>query len=193
MAISALRGPIRQRPPAFSAISIGGQRLYAMARRGELVTAPERDVTIHALSLAAWDPPRLTLEVYCSKGTYVRALARDLGRNLGCFGYLAGLRRTASGSFTLDAATTLEQLESAGEEQCASYLLPPRAGVAHLPAVTIDSEEVERVRRGQPLHRLSLHAGPVALIDVDGTLLAIARSGAGVLQPEKVLLPPAQP
>ena len=190
IALQPFRGPVRQRPPAYSAISIRGQRLYAMARRGEVVTAPERDVTIHTLTLTAWDPPRLTLDVHCSKGTYVRALARDLGRSLGCYGYLTALCRTASGSFTLESAITLMRLEVAGEEQRTGFLLPPSAGVAHLPTVTIDRDEEGRIRRGQPLHRPAQHAGRVALIDVAGSLLAIARREAGVLQPEKVLPPP---
>lgn len=193
-ALSALRGPIRQRPPAYSAISVGGQRLYAMARRGEAVTAPERDVTIHALTLTAWDPPQLTLDVSCSKGTYIRALARDLGRSLGCYGYLAGLRRTASGSFTLADAASLAQLEAADDEQRAAYMLPASTGVAHLPLLAINREEVVRIRRGQPLQREAQGPGLVAIIDSAGALLAIARSEGGVLQPEKVLPPPdAQP
>ncbi|HEV7217064.1 MAG TPA: hypothetical protein VGP33_18300, partial [Chloroflexota bacterium] len=106
------------------------------------------------------------------------------------YAYLAGLRRTASGSFSLDAATTLAQVHLATEDQRAGYLLPPGAGVAHLPTVTIDPEEETRIRRGQPLHRPTPHAGPVALISVAGGLLAIAQSGSGVLQPEKVLPAP---
>lgn len=189
-ALAAFRGPIRQRPPAYSAISVGGQRLYALARRGEAVMAPEREVTIYALDLTDWRPPQFTLDVQCSKGTYIRALARDLGRTLGCSAYLAGLRRTASGTFTLGQAITLEQLEAAGDDRLATYLLPPRAAVAHLPAIALESDEVDRVRSGQRLRRSGASDGPVALLDNDGIVVGVGRSVAGSIQPEKVLPPP---
>lgn len=189
-ALSAFRGAIRQRPPAYSAISVGGQRLYALARRGETVTVPERDVTIHSLTLVAWEPPRLVLDVYCSKGTYVRALARDLGRALGCYAYLAALRRTASGRFPLDRAVTLQQIEAADEDQRPAYLLPPLAGVAHLAVRRLDEAEAARVGLGQRLRQAGATDGPVALLAPDGTLLAIGRVTAGVVQPEKVLRRP---
>ncbi len=186
-ALTAFRGAIRQRPPAYSAISVGGQRLYALARRGEAVVAPEREVTIHGLSLVFWQPPRLTLEVYCSKGTYIRALARDLGRVLGCCAYLAALRRTVSGAFSLDQAHSLDQLESADDEQRAGYLLPPRAGVAHLPVRVLDAEAVEYIRRGQRVPHTEHSDGPVVIVDNGGILVAIGRYDGGQLQPEKVL------
>jgi tRNA pseudouridine55 synthase len=189
-ALADFRGPIRQRPPAYSAISVGGQRLYALARRGEAVMVPEREVTIHALTLTAWEPPKLTLDVYCSKGTYIRALARDLGRTLGCSAYLAGLRRTASGAFTLNQATTLEQLEAAGDDRRATYLLPLRAAIAHLPVVALDSDEVDRIRSGQRIGRSEVSDGLTALLDSRGIVVAVGRSIAGVIQPEKVLPPP---
>lgn len=186
-ALAAFRGPIRQRPPVYSAISVGGQRLYALARRGEAVTVPERDVTIHSLTLAAWEPPHLILDVHCSKGTYIRAVARDLGRVLGCHAFLAGLRRTASGSFLLDRAVTLEQLEAADEEMRLSYLLPPLAGVALLPTRRLDAEEAMRISLGQRLRQTEEADGLVALLGPDGALLAIGRVTAGLVQPEKVL------
>jgi tRNA pseudouridine55 synthase len=186
-ALAGFRGPIRQRPPAYSAISVGGQRLYALARRGEAVVAPEREVTISALDLTDWRPPRFVLDVQCSKGTYIRALARDLGRTLGCTAYLAGLRRTASGAFTLDQAITLEQLEAAGEDRLTTYLLPPRAAVAHLPAIALQSDEVDRVRSGQRLHRGEVGDGLTALLDSVGGVVGVGRAVGGVIQPEKVL------
>ena len=185
-ALGAFRGRIRQRPPAYSAISVGGQRLYALARQGRAMEAPEREVTIHALTLAGWEPPRLLLDVHCSKGTYVRALARDLGRALGCRAYLAGLRRTASGAFRLEQAVTLEAL-AADPATLERHLLPPAAGVAALPRLGLDAAAARRVRQGQRLAMPQAPAGLVALLAPDGTLLAIARATDGVLQPEKVL------
>ena len=104
-----LTGTISQRPPAYSAIKVGGRRAYAMARAGETVELASRDVTIHALDLVSWDDtdpdrPIAVLDVECSAGTYVRALARDLGTSLGSAAYLGALTRTASGPFTLDDA-----------------------------------------------------------------------------------------
>jgi tRNA pseudouridine55 synthase len=191
-ALGAFRGPIRQRPPVYSAISVGGQRLYALARRGEAVTVPERDVTIHSLTLVAWEPPRLILDVHCSKGTYIRAVARDLGRVLGCYAFLAGLRRTASGPFLLDRAVTLEQLEAADENMRLSYLLPPLAGVALLPTRRLDATEAMRISLGQRLRQTEEADGPIALLGPDGALLAIAQVTAGLVQPEKVLRRPQQ-
>jgi tRNA pseudouridine55 synthase len=190
-ALAAFRGPIRQRPPVYSAISVGGQRLYALARRGEAVVAPERVVSIHALTLTAWAPPRLTLDVECSKGTYIRALARDLGRALGCYAFLAGLRRTASGAFSLARATTLEQLEDAGNEQLANYLLPPRAGVAHLPVALLTDADVAAIRLGRRIARHSAGDGLVALVTATGELVAVGQADGGMIQPEKVLPSPA--
>ncbi|HEY8745697.1 MAG TPA: tRNA pseudouridine(55) synthase TruB [Chloroflexota bacterium] len=186
-ALAVFRGPIRQRPPSYSAISVGGRRLYALARRGETVVAAEREVTIHDLRLVSWQPPLLTLEVYCSKGTYIRALARDLGRALGCFAYLAALRRTISGAFSLDEAHALAQLEVVDDEQRAAYLLPPRAGVAHLPVRALDAEAVVSIRRGQRVPQAESCDGPVTLVDHAGNLVAVGRYDCGMLQPEKVL------
>ena len=186
-ALTVFRGPIRQRPPTYSAISVGGQRLYALARRGEAIVAAEREITIHALSLVSWQPPQLTLVVHCSKGTYIRALARDLGRVLGCCGYLAALRRTVSGAFSLDQAHSLAQLEGVDDEQRAGYLLPLRAGVTHLPVRVLDTEGTESVRRGQRVPDAEHSDGPVVLVDHSGNVVAIGRYVDDMLQPEKVL------
>lgn len=188
-ALAAFRGPICQRPPAYSAISVGGHRLYAMARRGEAVIVPEREVTMFSLVLTTWQPPRLTLDIHCSKGTYIRALARDLGRRLGCYAYLAELRRTVSGTFTLEQARTLEVLAATDVALLSSFLLPLRAAVADLPAAVLSPEEEARIRSGQPIHRAMAGDGRVVLLDGADAVVAIGRCLSGVIQPEKVLLP----
>jgi tRNA pseudouridine55 synthase len=105
-------GVIQQRPPAFSAIKLDGRRAYELARKGEQVEIPARPVTIHALEVIDYAWPLLTLRVECGKGTYIRSLARDLGTSLGVGGMLTSLRRTASGDFRVERASTLEQLPS---------------------------------------------------------------------------------
>ena len=188
-ALTAFRGTIRQRPPAFSAISIGGQRLYALARKGEAVDVPEREVNIEALTLLDWAPPRLTLDVRCSKGTYIRALARDLGRALGCRAYLAGLRRTASGPFTLRRAVTLDELEGAvSAGTLSTYVLPLLAAVPDLPRHVLDGPRTAAVANGQIVRLPDAADGSAALVDANGTLLAVAQVTDGQAHPEKVFV-----
>lgn len=105
-------GPIVQRTPAYSAVKVGGERLYRKARRGEHVIPPERHVTINRFDLGAWTPPDLPFEVDCSKGTYIRSLAHEFGEALGVGGHLAGLRRTAIGPYRVDRAWPLRELET---------------------------------------------------------------------------------
>jgi len=145
-------GEIMQRPPAFSAIKVGGQPLYRRARRGEKVEAKPRRVTIHRLEIAAWFPPHVTLEVECSAGTYIRSLAHDLGHYLGCGAHLAGLVRTRSGPFPLDQAQSLEGLEaeSGGRRWC-RHLLPMDAALSEFDAHFLDEEQTEAIVHGRPI------------------------------------------
>jgi len=109
-AIAPFRGSIEQVPPTFAAVKVGGRRAYARARRGETVALSARTVTIERLAIADWEPPALRLLVVCSTGTYIRSLARDIGRAIGSAAHLGGLRRLAVGSLTVDDATTVEAL-----------------------------------------------------------------------------------
>jgi tRNA pseudouridine55 synthase len=109
-ALDAFRGTIRQRPPAFSAIKIGGRRAYKSARSGAAVEIPERPAITHAIAITRYDWPIVELDVHCGKGFYIRSLARDLGTALGSGGHCASIRRTAVGPFTLAMARTLEDL-----------------------------------------------------------------------------------
>lgn len=165
-------GDIEQEPPAFSAVKVAGEPLYRRARRGDAVTAPPRQVRIARLELTAWEPPYLTLEIDCSAGTYVRSLAHDIGRRLGCGAFVAGLVRTRSGPFRLDQAVSLEKLAQAGQWQ--GYLLPLDAGLQDLPAFVLTSEEAVRAGFGQAI------AGPAPADErparayaEDGRLLAV--------------------
>ena len=108
--LAPFRGPIAQVPPAFAAVKVDGRRAYARARSGEALELPARTVTIERLAIASWEPPGLRLLVVCSTGTYIRSLARDLGRAVGSAAHLGGLRRLAVGALTVDDALTVEAL-----------------------------------------------------------------------------------
>jgi len=186
-ALARFRGPQRQQVPEFSAIQQDGERLYQRARRGEAVDAPVRDITVHRLHLVTWQPPDLTVDVLCSKGTYVRALARDLGEALGSVGTLWNLRRTRSGAFGLDQAVDLERVQ---REPDGLSLLPMEAMVAELPRVTLDAEAALALSRGLALAQpAGVDPGTCALFCTDGTLLAIGHADGTHLRPHKVLRP----
>jgi tRNA pseudouridine55 synthase len=201
-ALGSFLGEISQRPPAYSAIKIAGRRAYAMARAGEAVELAERRVTIDALELLSWDDsdperPIATIDVRCSAGTYVRALARDLGAAVSSAAYLGALVRTASGPFSIDAATPLDEIRAAaadGPDRLAALLLPIDAGLEALPEVTVTPTDVAAISRGQFVRwEASPGDGPIRVRDAQGTLVAIAQYLDGRLAPDKVLVdaPPA--
>lgn len=205
-ALATLSGPISQRPPAYSAIKVAGRRAYAMARAGEAVELAPREVTIHRLEIAAWDAadpdrPVATLDVECSAGTYVRALARDLGEAVGSAAYLGALVRTASGPFGLDAAIRLDDVRAAAAEGPAALerlLLPPDAGLDALPRILLTEDEVAAIARGQyvrPAAALPAGAasGLLRLVDASGRLVAMATLRDGRLAPDKVLVDAVPP
>jgi tRNA pseudouridine55 synthase len=200
-ALPQFRGAVEQRPPAYSAISVGGRRLYDLARRGHQVEAPLRRVEITRLELQQWQPPVATLCVECSKGTYIRSLAHDLGQALGTGAHLSGLARTRVGRFRQEDATPLEALEEKLRVgQVGDVAHDPAEAVAHLPAVRLDEVATARLSHGIAVPapaELAPGAGTLArAIGPDGKLIAIVRcaavaghGGEMVLRPEKVLLP----
>ena len=144
-------GPIRQLPPMYSALKHNGKALYEYARDGVEIERAERDVTIHTIAIVDWhheNPETATIEVRCSKGTYVRTLAESIGETLGCGAHLVGLRRTASGPLTLAGAITLEELEAQPEAERGSCLLPPDTLLAEWPAVRLEANEAARFLTG---------------------------------------------
>lgn len=160
-ALAQFRGAILQVPPMYSAIKQGGQPLYRRARLGEDVVREPRRVIIYRLELTDFSGERLGLSVTCSKGTYIRSLAFDLGRVLGCGGHIAGLRRLAVGGFSLEDAVSLQAIDHAvraGDAQ--RLLLPPDRLLAHLPAVWLETLDAYRICLGQAV---SL-GGDVALV-----------------------------
>jgi tRNA pseudouridine55 synthase len=202
-AMTGLVGPISQRPPAYSAIKVGGRRAYAIARAGEPVVLASREVTIHRLTLEQWDEtdpdrPVAVIDLECSAGTYVRALARDLGESVGSAAYLGTLTRTASGPFALVDATPLDDIRSAAAESPAGllpYLRPIDAGLESLPVVDLTETEVAAIARGQfvrPAAGVPQAAEHYRLRDPGGRLVAIATAAAGRLAPDKVFVAPGQ-
>jgi tRNA pseudouridine55 synthase len=166
VAAAMLTGDILQVPPMVSAVKVGGQRLHALARKGEEVEREPRPVTVHRFDVDATDDPLvLRVEVECSSGTYIRVLAADLGHALGGGAHLRNLRRTAAGSYTEADAVPLEQLTT-------EATLPMAAAVRDYPSVTLAGEAVDDVRHGRPVD-LDAGEGPVALLDADGGLLAV--------------------
>lgn len=190
-ALAPLRGTITMRPPAHSAVRVDGKRLYERARAGEAVQAPERTVRVEELCLLDFqegEQARALLDVTCSKGTYIRSLARMLGEALGCGGCLTALLRTRVNVHTLQQAVTLEQLAQAPE----ACLLSAAEALPHLPAVTLPARETAALGRGQavPLCE-AVPAGPVLVYNAEGHLVCLAEAGGDSrpsLQPRKVFL-----
>jgi tRNA pseudouridine55 synthase len=164
-ALPAFVGEIEQVPPVFSALKQGGKPIYKRARAGQAVAVEPRRVHIYAINWIAWEPPDLTVDVVCSTGTYIRALARDLGEAVDVPAHLAGLVRTASGNWRLVDAVPLAVLEQADQTDPMAwqqYLYPPDQALAHLQKVFLDEETAARVRRGRQVE-LNVLAGPESL------------------------------
>ncbi len=201
-ALGALRGIIEQTPPTYSAVRIGGRHAYDLARHGETPVLKSRTVTIHQVEVVDWDAtdperPAATVDLRCSAGTYVRALARDAGETLGTGAYLGALVRTASGPFRREGSHHLEEVReylSAG--RIAELLQPADSGLDGYPVVQADAEALAGLARGQivRLRGVTLPVpGPSGLVRVlapDGRLAAMARVDGGRLHPEKVFVEP---
>jgi tRNA pseudouridine55 synthase len=147
-ALATFRGDGFQIPPMYSALKHQGRRLYELARKGIEVERALRPITIHDLRLERYDADTLDLDVHCSKGTYIRTLAEDLGRVLGCGGHVEILRRTAVGQLGIDQAYTIGQLEAMTDEARTAVILPVETLVADLPKVQLTADVHVRVRRG---------------------------------------------
>lgn len=189
-AVARFVGPIEQVPPMHSALKHGGKALYEYARAGVQVERAARRVTIHELAVLDWQGDRLELQVHCSKGTYVRTLAEDLGEALGCGAHLAALRRVSSGPLTVDAAVALECLDALPPEVIESRLLPVDALIADRPAVRLPCEEAGRFLSGM---RRPIDRADEDLVRVYGpqpaAFLGSARVKAGELIPLRLLSP----
>lgn len=170
---AALRfiGEIEQRPPAYSALKVGGRRAYDLARAGQPVELAPRRIVIHALDVVRYEYPELMLDVSCGSGTYIRSLGRDLARALGTGAVMSALVRTEIGPFQLASAYLPDDLDA---QRIADRLLPPLAAVSALPVLRVSDEELARLRHGLPISRAeSRFTGEAAAVDGNGQLVAI--------------------
>jgi tRNA pseudouridine55 synthase len=149
-ALAPFIGVILQTPPQYSAIKIAGERAYDLARDGQQFEIAAREIVVHRLEMVLHTTDEATFEAECGKGAYVRSIARDLGRTLGCYGHVSLLRRTRVGPFLSSVGSTFEQLE-AGGEALAAALLGVEAGLSDLQRVTVDRDGAATIRRGQRL------------------------------------------
>ena len=182
--LPAFTGTILQTPPAYSAIKIAGERAYDLARDGETVTIAPRNVTIHSLALVEEDDDSAVFEAECGKGTYVRAIARDLGRLLGCYGHIAALRRTRVGPFSEADAVSLDDVSETPE----SAMRPIESGLAEVACVVVDRSNAARLRRGQPI-LLRGRDAPVsgtAYASCGGVVIATGTVEGGEMLPHRV-------
>jgi tRNA pseudouridine55 synthase len=187
-------GDIMQRPPAYSAIKVDGERAYDRARGGEDVTLDERPVSVHRLAIAAMpDVDHTVLEAECGKGTYVRALARDLGRRLGCHGHVTALRRLVVGPFDASTMLPMEKLIAAREEGSVvtldRFLLPIGFVLGDLPEVAVAAADAARIGRGQSVlfrgRDAPISAG-AAHATHGGRSIAVGEIGEGAFHPKRV-------
>ena len=180
-------GAIRQIPPMHSALKRNGRPLYELARQGIEVERESRMVTIHAIDCLSFGGNSLTLRIACSKGTYIRVLAADIGRALGCGAHLAGLRRTRVGDLDLGAAVTLAHIESLDEAGRAGCLQPVDALLRSLPSATLEGKAAERFRHGNPVDLPAGLSGKVRIY-VDGTLIGVGEQAPdGCLWPKRLV------
>lgn len=200
-ALESFRGDIEQVPPMYSALKRGGKPLYELARRGISVPREARRVRIDRLELLGRSGSRLELEVACTKGTYIRTLADDLGEMLGCGAHLVALRRTAVGDFHLNDASTLEKLGSLAAADLDRVLLPVDRLVAGLRAVTLDGPATLRFRQGQAVHCVADDAfathtqaiSPRRVYGPGGRFLGLGRlAEAALIQPLRLVADVAQ-
>jgi tRNA pseudouridine55 synthase len=186
--LRAFVGIQEQTPPMHSAVHVNGRRLYEYARAGEEVARPARRIEIETLEKLSLEGAELRVAVTCSKGTYIRTLAMDIGAALGCGAYLTGLRRTAAGPFRVEDTITLVQLEQ-GVEWARSRLLVPEVLVADLPRIEASTEDAWRFTRGQPIgHEAAAHGSEWALFAPGGRFLGVGRAeAAGRLAPLRLM------
>ncbi len=200
-ALPRFLGAIDQVPPMYSAVRVGGRRLYEAARAGVEVERAPRRVTIHALDLLALEPAGpdglalARIAVRCGKGTYVRTLAADLGRALGVPAHLAALRRTEASGFSLAQAIPLEEAEALGREDRGALrarLVSPAEALGFLPAVRLEPGEARALAQGKALHREAPTGELVRALDAGGGLVALCSGSTAGLKPVRVFVTPAE-
>lgn len=190
-ALPAYEGDIEQVPPQFSAVKVGGERAYDLAREGVEMDLIPRPLFVERLVLVARpDPDHAELELVCGKGGYVRSIARDLGRDLGCHAHVTQLRRIASGGFTLERAVTFDDLDRIREEGGDAHLLPVSTGLHGLAEVSVPAALAGQLRNGQavPMPGIRLDYGAPCWASHGGIPVAICTHKAGLLHPDRVFV-----
>lgn len=186
--LAEFRGEISQLPPMYSALKRDGKPLYEYARAGIEVDRQPRQITIFELNLQGCELPFFELDVLCSKGTYIRTLAADIGARLGCGAHLASLRRTAIGRIDLSQAITLDTLEATPEMERSKFLLAMDALLGDLPVASLDPEQSRRVRHGQAVLWTGNGGPRFRLFSDTDDFLGVGRLATdGVLQPERLV------
>ena len=183
-AIDSFRGTCVQKAPRFSAVKVQGRRLYDLSRKGIEVDLPEREVCIHSIALHSFQWPEAVVEVCCSKGTFIRQLASDLGRELGTGAHVQELRRVSVGPFHVDQALKLDDLKPAhaGSSNAVPGIIPLNEALSHLPSTLVEEESImKRLRNGQldadwqrrEADRFNRHAGAVRIVTKSNRLAAL--------------------
>jgi len=184
--LRAFVGPIAQVPPAHSALKYQGRAYYEYARAGQEIPRVARNVEVFALRLLEWHAPDAVLDVECSKGTYIRVLAEDIGRAMGCGAHLAALRRTATGGFSIAAAVPLAHLEAMDDAGRRASMLPVSTLVADLAVLAVDAADALRFLQGRALDVPGHPDGTFAVFG-DGRFLGVAAVTGGNAQPRRVV------
>jgi len=185
-------GRIAQVPPRYSALKRDGRPYYEYARQGVEIDRAPREVDIRSIALLAWRAPEAVLAVHCGKGTYIRALAEDIGEALGCGAHIAALSRTATGGFELTDAHTLSALEERSETARDAALLPVDTLVAGLARLDLDGADAIRLGQGQPIARAGVADG-VVRVYAAGSFAGVADVSGGVVQARRLLAQPRRP
>ena len=187
-------GTLSQLPPAYSALKVDGKRAYAVARAGGVPELHTRLVVVHALALRALDDTRLSIDVHCGPGTYIRSMARDIGALLGCGGHLAALRRVSAGGFSLTDAVTLDGLATlAAEGKVGEAIIPMDEGMLTTPAAIVGAGRSALLRQGQRLGAIVpfVPTAVARVYDSLGDFIAIGSvDDEGTLKPSKVFAQP---
>ncbi len=183
-------GVISQIPPMYSALKHEGKAMYEYARAGVEIERAARTITIHNIEINAFDQDVATITVKCSKGTYIRTLAEDIGAQLGCGAHLIGLRRTATANYQISQAITLEQFEAMSPAQRALLLLPADSAVQHLPAITLDADSTFYLQQGQAIWQSgSVPQGLIRLYNEQHEFLGLGEQQSdGKIAPKRLIV-----
>lgn len=181
-------GEISQIPPMFSAVKVRGKRLYELARAGQTVARPERQVTVNSIDIISWKTPVVELEIQCGAGTYIRSLANDLGETLNVGAYLSALTRVASGAFHIDGSIALDTLLR--DDEWTRRVVSPFDALSQEARITLAAGDIQRIQQGRFIsRRRDIQASPVFAFDSDQGLVAVLEARADLWKPHKVFPP----